>query len=416
MYRQLLPPIMSMRRQRHTANDSLGHNGSVCNQILHDKKNWVFKPAGSSKRPDPHLYCNPNSNITTLHGRSCTDHGKVSTKKAVTFPHSGNIPHYVQQQNVGGDPKSHPHSNNSVPILLKGSYGCQNSFSVPHDPTQPFNYQNNNPEAKQCMHSGQCCGYQGDNLDKHQSSNNICLKLEPDQQNGYCVTMPAGPGSPTLQRKVLTQLNPNSNMIKQSTIDSIKDTDTNVLYRHNPKTVSNIHLSPHFPIHKPGVEGENWCGSGDKCSLDWDSTMFNGGSSNGTGPGASYPQGVISDPNKAGTIGTGCWTYGGDLPTHITQDLGHTNGISVVEAVKGQNSKPYHGSPFDDLRDTSNSGGHQKDTFVGYAPPVGNCAVYSKPDLDFTGTATYPLNDTNALKNLRGETASREPMYAGELH
>ena len=405
---------------------SLKQNGSVCDQILHDRKNWVFKSTSPSKvsATQKGLYCNPNSNVTTLPNMSCVDSGKVSSKKAVTFQNSHDIPPFVINQNVGVD-SMYNSTGASVPILLKGAnvFGCQDSMIGPYgqmNPIQPakkFNYQNYQPENKQCMHSGQCCGYQGD--DTTQLSNNICLKLEPDLDHGYCVKMPSGTGSAQLQKDVLSQLNQqDKKMINQGTIDSIKYDDNNVLYKYDPKTVSNIHLSPHFPIHKPGVEGENWChGGGGKCTLDWDSTMFNGGSSNGTGPGASYPQNVITDGDTSyKTMGTGCWTYGGDAPTKLTQNLGHTHGISVVDETRNQNSKPYHGSPFDDLRDTSKSGGRQKDTFVGYAPPVGNCAVYSKPDLDFTGTATYPLNDTNALKNLRGETASREPMYAGELH
>ena len=387
-------------------------NKSACGQILHDTKNWVFKKAPSISAPNKSLYCSPGSASSFGSGR-CTDNGKVSTKKSVSFNVPGDMPAYVTGQNVG---KGGTLSNSP------NSYGCQKSFTAPFgnssdkDPAPPSWRTDSTLPEKQCMHSGQCCGYQGDDLSNHQTQNNICLKLDPHTDHGYCVKMPAGQGTYLQQRNVLRQLVPKNNKL----IDNLNEGD---LYTYNKNNISKLHLSPHFPIHQPGLDldknhpDKSWCGSGDKCSLDWDSSMFDNGSSRGTGPGASYPQHVISDShNPSAPIGTGCWTYGGDKLPHIIQDLGHTNSIGVVEAVKGQNSKPYHGSPFDDLRDTNNSGGHQRDTFVGYAPPVGNCEVYSKPDLDFTGTATYPLNDTNALKNLRGETASREPMYVGELH
>ena len=391
---------------------------AACGEILHDKNNWVFKKAPYTKAPSS-LICNPG-NSSTLPNVNCRDQGEVSTKKSVSFPVSGAMPLYVTDQYVGKNPVTNQMQNVSH---TSDSYGCQESLTRPYgtsDKSLPYKWWTDHTiSQKQCMHSGQCCGYQGDNLD-HQTSNNVCLKLDHDLDHGYCVKMPAGPGTQLHQQNVLKQLvNPRDTKL-DGIINKLHDS---TLYSYDKNNASSIHLSPHFPIHQPGLgldkthPDKSWCGSGKTCSLDWDSTMFDNGSSKGSGPGASYPQHVISDShNPSAPIGTGCWTYGGDKLPHIIQDLGHTNSIGVVEAVKGQKSKPYHASLFDDLRDTNHSGGHQRDTFVGYAPPVGNCAVYSKPDLDFTGTATYPLNDTNALKNLRGETASREPMYAGELH
>lgn len=392
---------------------------TVCNPINVNKNQWTIKDGGS------------DSNKLNFEKQTKLNGEPVTVRCVQNGYGKGCYKHPISGQLKRTSKTSTPNlRNNRVNPL---------GTCIPSSGTQP------NVTAGQCNHSGQCCEFDGNN-----NKGAKCVKNDG-------VSSQYGQGADVIKNKKFC-INPTGGRMSTTgvALSDIQKQGTMGGGGRGWLSAADLHFSS-----EEGVFGSSVIPAPAHWNTNLDGNKYPNESD------VTFPT-IYTDGNN---VGRGCWMMnaepspatkprsnldanltdlGNDIPSHTASLSQAYSSPGTLQNVPIRGDKSLHiplelkkpGTNFTKGRDGTYrgrpvvQGNHNvKEQFVGSrnsnyqdqlhetnqinGAPVGDCGNYNQNSVDFTGTAFYPLNDTNQYQQQRGEGQpySEEPLpYEGELY